>query len=89
MATPKARRATCLGVYFEGRTGALISHGELEIARFSAEGAILWRRPGADIFTGAFALNGSARAGSAIERLPSRGNSVLQGAACLLHVAVY
>lgn len=48
--------ATCLGVYFEGRAGALISHGELEIVRFSAEGTILWRRPGADIFTGAFSL---------------------------------
>lgn len=48
--------ATCFGVYFEERTGALISHGELDIVRFSAEGSILWRASGADIFSGDFSL---------------------------------
>jgi hypothetical protein len=46
--------ATCFGVYFEERNRALISHGELEIARFSEEGIILWRTSGEDIFSGRF-----------------------------------
>jgi hypothetical protein len=52
----KTDEATCFGVHFEERRAALISHGELEIARFSADGNILWRASGADIFTGAFSL---------------------------------
>lgn len=48
--------ATCFGVHFDEHTGAFISHGELQIARFSSEGNILWRASGADIFTGAFSL---------------------------------
>jgi outer membrane protein assembly factor BamB len=46
--------ATCFGVYFANRHKALISHGELEIARFGADGRILWQASGADIFTGPF-----------------------------------
>ena len=41
--------ATCFGVY-EVRDG-LISHGELEIARLSLDGAVLWHSSGADIFS--------------------------------------
>ncbi len=52
----KADPATCFGVHFEECNRALISHGELEIVRFSAEGGILWSASGADIFTGAFCL---------------------------------
>jgi hypothetical protein len=52
----KADPATCFGVHFEERNRALISHGELEIVRFSAEGRILWSTSGADIFTGPFSL---------------------------------
>jgi hypothetical protein len=52
----KTDTATCFGVHFQERTGALVSHGELEVVRFSAEGSILWRTSGVDIFTGAFSL---------------------------------
>jgi hypothetical protein len=52
----KTDLATCFGVHFEERKGAFISHGELEIVRFSADGNIRWRASGADIFTGAFSL---------------------------------
>ena len=48
--------ATCFGVYFHEPTGALLSHGELEIVRFSSAGKILWSASGADIFTGGFYL---------------------------------
>ena len=41
---------------FEEQNRAFISHGELSIVRFSAEGGILWRATGADIFTGNFSL---------------------------------
>jgi hypothetical protein len=52
----KTDPATCFGVHFQERNGALISHGELEVVRFSAEGDILWRASGEDIFSGAFSL---------------------------------
>jgi hypothetical protein len=52
----KTDSATCFGVHLEERNGALISHGELEVVRFSAQGSILWSASGADIFTGAFSL---------------------------------
>jgi hypothetical protein len=48
--------ATCFGVHHEGRKGALISHGELQIARFSEDGRILWEAGGADIFSAPFQL---------------------------------
>jgi hypothetical protein len=48
--------ATCFGVHFHPETGSLISHGELEVARFNEDGAIQWRSGGHDIFTGRFSL---------------------------------
>lgn len=38
--------ATCLGIYFDEVSGALISHGEMEIARLSADESIVWRTVG-------------------------------------------
>jgi hypothetical protein len=46
----------CFGIHFHPELGALISHGELEIARFTDEGRILWASSGADIFSGGFLL---------------------------------
>ena len=43
--------AACLGVYYSEPHEALISHGELSIARFDREGKILWSGSGADIFS--------------------------------------
>lgn len=48
--------ATCFGVYFEPRRNALISHGELDVARVDDNGNILWRSSGADIFSEDFTL---------------------------------
>lgn len=47
----KVDLATCFGIYFDENNTALISHGELEIARLSEVGEILWRQSGADIFS--------------------------------------
>jgi hypothetical protein len=43
--------ATCLGVYFSANHHCLISHGELEIARVSLSGEVVWSSGGADIFS--------------------------------------
>ena len=48
--------ATCFGVHYSSAHDALISHGELEIARFSPDGRILWTAGGADIFSERFTL---------------------------------
>lgn len=48
--------ATCFGIYFDTQHNALISHGELEIARLLPDGAILWSRSGADIFSEGFSM---------------------------------
>jgi hypothetical protein len=48
--------ASCFGVYFEPRHAALLSHGEIDIVRFSEEGEVVWRSSGADIFTEGFEL---------------------------------
>lgn len=48
---------TCFGIYYEPRHSALLSHGELEIARLSTDGKILWHSSGADTFTGEFELH--------------------------------
>jgi hypothetical protein len=48
--------ATCFGLHFHEPTGSLISHGELEIARFTESGEIAWRSGGRDIFTGELIL---------------------------------
>jgi hypothetical protein len=44
--------AQCFGIHPGPDERSLISHGELEIARLSLSGEILWRTAGADIFTG-------------------------------------
>ena len=49
--------ATCFGVHCCRDSGALISHGELEISRFTESGNILWSASGADIFSEGFALH--------------------------------
>ena len=43
--------ATCFGVYFSANHYCLISHGELEIARVSLSGEVVWSSGGADIFS--------------------------------------
>lgn len=48
--------ATCFGVYYEPHHAALLSHGEVEIARISEAGEIAWNASGADIFTNGFEL---------------------------------
>jgi hypothetical protein len=48
--------ATLFGIHYDREHSALLSHGELEIARLSTEGKILWCSSGADIFTGKFEL---------------------------------
>lgn len=48
--------ATCFGIYYEPNRAALISHGELEVARIDEAGAILWSSGGADIFWEGFKL---------------------------------
>lgn len=53
----KVDSATCFGIHFDERRSAFISHGELEIARFSAAGEILWSESGADIFSERCALH--------------------------------
>lgn len=48
--------ATCFGIYYEPLQDALISHGELDIARVSDDGELIWSQSGADIFTEGFYL---------------------------------
>jgi hypothetical protein len=43
--------ATCFGVHFSAKHDCLISHGELEIARVSLSGEIVWSSGGEDIFS--------------------------------------
>lgn len=52
----KVDPATCFGIHYNGIRHALLSHGELEIARFNEEGEVLWSRSGADIFSEGFRL---------------------------------
>lgn len=49
--------ATCFGVYHLLRYESYLSHGELEIARVSYDGKIIWSSGGKDIFTNGFALH--------------------------------
>jgi hypothetical protein len=48
--------ATCFGIYYSTKYHCLISHGELEIARVSLSGEVVWRFGGADIFSEGFEL---------------------------------
>ncbi|WDI43205.1 hypothetical protein [Bremerella sp. P1] len=47
----KSDTATCFGVYHSEKHHCYISHGEIEIARVTFGGDIVWRAFGADIFT--------------------------------------
>jgi len=49
--------ATCFGVYDAPRYASIISHGELEIARLSYSGQLLWSGSGRDIFSEGFVLH--------------------------------
>ena len=48
--------ATCFGVYLHEPSGALISHGELELCRFNQAGEVVWVAGGADIFIGSIEI---------------------------------
>ena len=48
--------ATCFGVHYSLPHDALISHGELEVARLTTDGEIVWHSGGRDIFTGPLSL---------------------------------
>jgi hypothetical protein len=50
--------ATCFGVYYSPQHDCLLSHGELEIARVSLGGQIIWSAGGMDIFTEGFHVVG-------------------------------
>ena len=52
----KTDDATCFGIYYSEQHDALISHGELEISRFTADGHLLWAASGADIFSEGISL---------------------------------
>ncbi len=52
--------AACFGIHFSSHHNALISHGELSIARFSRDGRLLWQSYGADIFSEGLALKPDA-----------------------------
>jgi len=52
----QADTATCFGVYDAPGYASLISHGELEIARLSYSGQLLWSESGKDIFSEGFTL---------------------------------
>jgi hypothetical protein len=49
--------ATCFGIYDAPVFSSIISHGELDIARLTYTGELLWSAGGHDIFTGPFLLN--------------------------------
>lgn len=52
--------ATCFGVHYQRERSALLTHGELEIARIDGAGKIVWRASGADIFSEGFNLERDA-----------------------------
>jgi hypothetical protein len=54
----KVDTATCFGVYFCPQHDCLLSHGELEIARVSLSGEIVWSASGKDIFSEGFQIVG-------------------------------
>ena len=53
----RADSATCFGIYDAPGYASIISHGELEIARLSYSGQLLWSAGGRDIFTEGFELH--------------------------------
>jgi hypothetical protein len=50
--------ATCFGIYLHAPTSTLLSHGELQVTRFTPQGSILWQSSGQDIFTEGFSVEG-------------------------------
>jgi len=53
----QADPSTCFGVYHLPQYQSYLSHGELEIARISYDGAMVWSSSGKDIFTNELALH--------------------------------
>jgi hypothetical protein len=49
--------ATCFGVYYSETCDAYFSHGELEVARVSCSGTLVWSASGKDIFSEGFELH--------------------------------
>ena len=54
----KVDSATCFGVYYSPQHDCLLSHGELEVARVSLTGEIVWSAGGKDIFSEGFQIVG-------------------------------
>jgi hypothetical protein len=54
----KVDSATCFGVYYSPQHECLLSHGELEVARVSVSGEIVWSAIGKDIFSEGFQIAG-------------------------------
>jgi len=52
--------ATCFGIHITSDRRSLISHGELEIARLTLAGDLLWQAGGRDIFTGDLSVDTAA-----------------------------
>jgi len=48
--------ATCFGLYYSEKHQALISHGELNVSRFTESGELLWQSSGGDVFSEGFEL---------------------------------
>ncbi len=48
--------ATCFGVYHSPDNRCYVSHGEMDVAAVSYDGAIIWSNSGADIFTNGFSV---------------------------------
>jgi hypothetical protein len=55
--TAETDEATCLGVYYSPKHRLILSHGELDIAAISPEGAKVWSTGCADIFTNGFTFD--------------------------------
>jgi hypothetical protein len=54
----KVDEVTCFGVYYSPEYDSLLSHGELEVARVSLAGEVVWSAGGRDIFTEGFRVVG-------------------------------
>lgn len=53
----KTDGATCFGIYHSPEHECYISHGELDVARLTYSGEVVWQAGGKDIFTGDLALH--------------------------------
>jgi hypothetical protein len=54
----KVDKATCFGVYYCPEHDCLLSHGELQVARVSLKGEIVWSASGRDVFSEGFRIVG-------------------------------